>query len=127
MVKNIQTEVKALNTISRDTSVKGDIESTGDMRIDGFLEGNLNCKGRLVIGPEAKIKGIVRCKVGDVMGFIEGEITSEDLLSLKSSAIVKGDIVMGKLSVEPGASFTGKCSMVGDKKEVVPEVKKTTK
>jgi len=124
----IQTEVKTLNTISRDTTVKGDIESSGDIRIDGVLEGNLNCKGRVVVGPEAKIKGVIRCKIGDVMGTIEGEISVEDLLSLKSTCLVKGDIAMGKLSVEPGAQFTGKSSMGGDKKEApIPEVKKIIK
>ena len=125
MAKSIQTEVKTLNTISRDTSVKGDIESSGDIRIEGVLEGNLNCKGRVVVGPEATIKGVIRCKIGDVMGTIEGEISVEDLLSLKSTCLVKGDISMGKLSVEPGARFTGKSSMGGEKKETpIPEIKK---
>jgi cytoskeletal protein CcmA (bactofilin family) len=124
MAKIIQSEVKTLNTISRDTTVKGDIISDGDIRIDGILEGNLNCKGRLVVGPEAKIVGIISCKVGDVLGTVEGKISAVEVLSLKSSSIVKGDISMGKLSVEPGAKFTGKCSMGGEKKAIVPEEKK---
>lgn len=115
MAKNIQNEVKALNTVARDTRIKGDIESNGDIRIDGTLEGNLDCKGRVILGPEALVKGILRCKVGDIMGRVEGEIVATDLLNLKSSAVVTGDLTMGKLSVEPGAKFSGKCSMAGDK------------
>jgi cytoskeletal protein CcmA (bactofilin family) len=123
MAKNIQSEVKTLNTISLDSIVKGDIESAGDIRIDGLLEGNLICKGHVVIGPDAKIKGNIHCKIGDVMGVIEGGISVDDQLSLKKTAVVNGDISMGKLSVEPGAKFTGKCSMGGDKKVSAAEEK----
>lgn len=119
MLKNDQPEVSAINTISRNTKVKGDIDAAGDLRIDGDLEGNLNCKGRVVVGADASIKGIVKCKTGDILGTVEGELIVDDLLSLKSTAFVNGNITMGKLSVEPGANFTGKCSMNGEPSRAV--------
>ena len=107
----IQNEVKALNTIAKDTMIKGDIKSDGDIRIDGSLEGNLECKGRVVLGPDARVKGTVRCRLADIMGNLEGEIFASELMTLKNTAVINGDLTMGKLSVEPGAQFTGKCSM----------------
>ena len=111
MSKPIINEFKALNTIAQDTKIKGNIESNGDIRLDGQLEGNLDCKGRVVVGPEAKVKGTIICKNAEIMGEIEGEIIVSDLLSLKSTANIAGDLTMGKLSVEPGAKFVGSCKM----------------
>ncbi len=113
MSKPVINEFKALNTIAQDTRIKGNIESNGDIRLDGQLEGDIDCKGRVVIGPEAKVKGTIRCKNGEIMGLIEGEIIVADLLSLKSTANISGDLTMGKLSVEPGARFVGNCRMHG--------------
>jgi cytoskeletal protein CcmA (bactofilin family) len=116
MAKPIISEVKALNTFAQDTKIIGNIESDGDIRIDGALEGNLNCKGRVVVGPEARIKGTIYAGNAEILGYVEGEITVIDLLSLKSSAVINGDLIMGKFSVEPGSSFSGNCKMNGSKK-----------
>ncbi len=120
MPKPVISEVKALNTIAQDTKIKGDIESEGDIRIDGILEGDLDCKGRVVVGPDSKIHGTIRCSSAEIMGFIKGEIIVKDLLSLKASTSITGNLTMGKLSVEPGARFVGQCKMVSDEK-AVPE------
>ena len=87
MSKPVISEVKALNTIAQDTKIKGNIESDGDIRIDGILEGDLDCKGRVVVGPDSKINGTIRCTSAEIMGFIHGEIVVKDLLSLKASAL----------------------------------------
>ena len=120
MLKPIINEVKALNTIAQDTKIKGNIESNGDIRIDGILEGDLDCKGRVVVGPDSKIKGTIRCTTAEIMGFVTGEIIVKELLSLKGSATITGNLTMGKLSVEPGARFVGNCKMINDDK-AVPE------
>ena len=120
MSKPIINEVKALNTIAQDTKIKGNIESDGDIRIDGILVGDLDCKGRVVVGPDSRINGTIRCGSGEIMGFVNGEIIVRDLLSLKGSAIITGNLTMGKLSVEPGARFVGHCKMINDEK-IVPE------
>jgi cytoskeletal protein CcmA (bactofilin family) len=116
-------EVKALNTFAQDTKLKGNIESRGDLRIDGQLEGTLNCLGRVVIGPDAKITGTLSCKNAEIFGNIEGDIIVSDLLSLKSSAVIMGNLTMGKLSVEPGAKFNGQCKMAAINGESLENVK----
>jgi cytoskeletal protein CcmA (bactofilin family) len=113
MAKPIIKEVKALNTFAQDTKIVGNIESDGDIRIDGVMEGKLNCKGRVVIGPEANIKGTIHASNAEILGNVEGKITVIDLLSLKATAVIFGDLIMGKFSVEPGARFTGNCKMNG--------------
>ncbi|HZK94564.1 MAG TPA: polymer-forming cytoskeletal protein [Prolixibacteraceae bacterium] len=118
MSKPIINEVKALNTFAQDTKIIGDIESDGDIRMDGAMEGKLNCKGRVVIGPEALIKGTINAQNAEILGNVEGEINVIDLLTLKSTAVITGDLLMGKLSVEPGARFTGNCKMNGSEKSL---------
>lgn len=117
MGKPVINEVKALNTFAQDTKITGNIESKGDIRIDGQLEGTLDCKGRVVIGTDAKIKGSVHCNNAEVFGNVEGDIISVEMLSLKSSAVILGNLVMGKFSVEPGARFNGQCKMIAGETE----------
>jgi len=118
MAKPIINEVKALNTFAQDTKITGNIDSDGDIRLDGVLEGKLNCKGRVVIGPEARVKGTIFASNAEILGNVEGEITVIELLSLKATAVITGDLVMGKFSVEPGARFTGNCKMSGGEKSL---------
>lgn len=111
MAKYNEIETAAINLISNGTDITGDIKSTGDIRIDGTLSGNLATKGKVVIGPTGKVKGEVVCKNSEVSGTIEGKITVTQLLILKASSKILGDIVTSKLSIEPGAMFTGNCKM----------------
>jgi len=101
----------AINRIVEGTIIEGDIHSDSNDRIDGQFVGNINTKGRLVIGPTGKVEGTVNCENSEIEGFLKGKINIQQLLSLKSSAKVEGDIVTAKLSIEPGATFTGACSM----------------
>ncbi len=101
----------AVNLISQGTEITGDIKSTGDIRIDGVLNGNLVTKGKVVIGPTGRIKGEVECKNSEVSGVIDGKISVTQLLNLKVSSKINGTIITNKLSIEPGAIFTGNCSM----------------
>lgn len=101
----------AVNLISQGTEITGDVKSSGDIRIDGVLNGNLVTKGKVVIGPTGRIKGEVECKNSEVSGLIEGKITVSQLLNLKASSKINGTIITGKLSIEPGAVFTGNCAM----------------
>lgn len=104
---------QSINIISEGTTINGDLNASGDTRIDGTLIGNVESKGRLVIGPQGKVEGEINCNNIEVSGYIKGKITVSDLLNMKSSAIIYGDIVAGKLSVEPGSEFTGTCKMGG--------------
>ena len=111
MAKYNETDSTTINLISNGTDITGDIKSNGDIRIDGSLTGNLNTKGKVVIGPTGKVSGEVVCKNSEVSGIIEGRIIVSQLLNLKVSSRIKGDIVTSKLSIEPGAMFTGNCKM----------------
>lgn len=111
MAKYNETDNTTINLISSGTDITGDIKSTGDIRVDGSLTGSLNTKGKVVIGPTGKVNGEVICKNSEVSGVIEGKITVEQLLNLKASSKIFGDIATEKLSIEPGANFTGSCKM----------------
>jgi cytoskeletal protein CcmA (bactofilin family) len=111
MAKINETDSTSINLISSGTVITGDVKSNGDIRIDGTLKGNLNIKGKVVIGPTGKVSGEVICKNSEVSGFIEGKISVEQLLNLKASSKILGDIATSKLSIEPGARFSGNCKM----------------
>ena len=102
---------QAINLIGKGTKITGDIISDGDIRIDGELTGNLQSNGRTVIGVTGKVNGEVKCKNADISGFMKGKMAVEQLLSLKSSCKVYGEIQTGKISIEPGALFSGSCQM----------------
>lgn len=109
--KSSATDGASINLIGAGTAIVGDITSNGDVRIDGSLKGNITITGKLVVGPTGNIEGIIQCQNADVSGEINGKINVTELLSLKASARILGDIVTGKISIEPSATFTGTCSM----------------
>jgi cytoskeletal protein CcmA (bactofilin family) len=109
-----------LNRIVEGTEIVGDIKSDSNIRIDGKLKGTIITKGRLVIGPTGSIEGDITCENADIEGNFNGKISVNQLLSLKSTAKLTGDIHTSKLAIEPGASFTGTCSMGGTIKDIKP-------
>ena len=109
MVKNDFSP--AINMIGSGTIITGDIQSKGDIRVDGILKGSINTEGKVVLGANGTIEGDVVCQDADISGTINAKITVSKLLSLKATARLNGDIVTSKLSIEPGATFTGSCSM----------------
>ncbi len=115
MAKNIDIESKSNtpNTIVGGTHIKGEIRTEGDFRIDGTLQGSINCKGKIVIGQTGSIDGEIFCQNADVSGKVKGQVSVEELLSLKTTADVNGDVTTNKISIEPGAKFTGSCNMEG--------------
>ena len=108
-----------LNRIVEGTRIEGTVTSDSNIRIDGEVKGNIQTKGRLVIGSKGKIKGEITCQNAEIEGIIEGKIMVEDLLSLKSSARLDGEIFTAKLAIDPGASFTGSCQMGSKVKQMI--------
>ena len=100
-----------VNMIGTGTTINGDIQSKGDIRVDGTLKGSVTTEGKVVLGRDGVIEWDVVCKNADVSGILKAKITVSQLLSLKTSAKLNGDITTNKLSIEPGAEFTGSCSM----------------
>ncbi len=99
------------NRIVEGTKIKGDINTQGDFRLDGELLGNFTSTGKLVIGPEGSIIGDIVCKNCDIEGAFNGKLDIDELLNIKSRAKIKGEVLVGKLSIEPGAEFIATCSM----------------
>lgn len=123
---NVESDSNAINIIGVGTEITGDINTNGDIRIDGFLSGNIVTEGKLVVGETGKIKGEIHCKNSEVLGMIEGKIQVKELVTLKSSARIYGDIVTQKLSIEPGSLFTGNCNMNEDAVKDVKTDKQST-
>lgn len=118
MAKNNTSETPSVNIIGAGTSIEGDVVSNGDMRIDGSLTGTINVKGKLVVGPSGAIQGEIICQNADVSGTIRGKIGVAELLVLKASSKLTGDIITNKIAIEPGALFSGSCSMGGVVKDI---------
>ena len=110
----MEMESTAINIITDGTLVKGDITATGDFRLDGTLEGNIQLNGKLVVGDSGVVNGNVLCQNANIIGTVNGNLSVKELLSLHASARVRGDILINKLSIEPGAVFTGKCCMLDE-------------
>lgn len=100
-----------LNIIVAGTNISGEIKPNGDIRIEGTVIGTIISKGKVVIGQTGLVEGEIFCQNADVSGRINGNITISELLSLKSTANIDGNIVTKKLATEPGANFSGLCSM----------------
>ncbi|OUD37203.1 polymer-forming cytoskeletal protein [Flavobacterium sp. CHNK8] len=99
------------NRIVEATTITGDISSKADFRLDGNLIGNFHSEGKIVIGPLGSVKGDIICKSADIEGKFEGKIQVTELLNIKATARINGEVLVGKLSVEPGADFTATCTM----------------
>jgi cytoskeletal protein CcmA (bactofilin family) len=111
-------KVMEINVVAKNTAIIGDIISEGDFRIDGTLEGNIKTKGRVIIGISGSVKGKIDAVNSDIEGKFSGDLLVQETLTIKATAIISGDVVIGKLSVEPGATFNASCSMKGAIKEL---------
>lgn len=103
--------------LEKDSSFKGEFKSECDFRVDGNFEGSIETNGKVVIGKNGLVEGTVVCSSADIEGAINGTIHVKDLLSIRSTGEVKGDVVMSKLVVESGAIFNAKSSMKDENAE----------
>lgn len=112
------------NTLSAATTVKGDIMTDADFRLDGKVDGNVTCKGKIVLGPKGRVTGNIITTNAEILGEVDGTIQVNGKLVLKSSAIIKGDITTKTLEIEPNARFNGSCMMTDDKQmTALPEAR----
>ena len=116
--KTQKPKVMEINVVAKNTAIIGDIISEGDFRIDGTLEGNIKTKGRVIIGVSGSVKGKIDAVNSDIEGKFSGDLLVQETLTIKGTAVISGDVVIGKLSVEPGATFNASCSMRGAIKEL---------
>src|ERR1044072_3053743 len=101
----------AATLIAAGTTLKGDISSNGDIRIDGTLQGNIQCQAKVIIGSNGSVEGDISGQQADIMGKVAGTIKVKELLQLKGGSHVNGNLYAGKLQIEPSANFNGQCHM----------------
>ncbi len=106
------------NIISQGTKMVGDLSSEGDFRIDGIIEGNIKTSGKVVVGKSGFVKGNLNGTDAYFEGKFSGKLELSGTLTLKDSAFIEGEVIAGKLAVEPGATFNVTCVMKGTVKEI---------
>lgn len=112
---------KEQNKIAQGTKIKGNIEGMGSFRIDGQVDGTVQTPGKVVIGKEGFINGELECENADIEGKFSGTLQISGTLTLRSTAVIEGEATVGKLAVEPGATFNATCSMRGAMKAITHE------
>ena len=100
----------SFNLIAQGTEITGDVNTTGDLRIDGQVQGNVSCTAKLVIGEGGKILGNIDCNSGEISGTVSGQIVAKEILQLNRSSSIQGDIEAMRFIVEDGASIKGRCT-----------------
>jgi cytoskeletal protein CcmA (bactofilin family) len=116
--KQMTEGASSQNIIAQGTKMIGDFTSEGDFRIDGTIEGNIKTSGKVVVGKAGLIKGTLNGTDAYFEGKFSGKLTLSGTLTLKSSAHIEGEVMVGKLAVEPGATFNVTCAMKGAVKEM---------
>jgi cytoskeletal protein CcmA (bactofilin family) len=110
--KKVAEEISnSTNTIGKGTVLEGNIETYGNIRIEGKVIGNIKSKSKIALGNSSHVEGNIIAQNADFEGEVKGRIEISEMLILKATAVVNGDIVTGKLVVEPGAVFNGTCKM----------------
>lgn len=109
--KNGTNDSQVPNIIAQGTSIVGDIISEGDFRIEGSIKGTIKAKGRVVVGKSGNVDGEITCSDVDVCGSVKGKLEVINHTALKDTAIFSGDLITKKISIEPGAVFSGTCQM----------------
>ncbi len=113
----VEIENSPINNITAGSVITGNVEANGDFRLDGYLKGNIKLTGKLVVGEAGCIEGNVVCQNANIIGNVIGNISVKELLSLYSTSSVRGDILINRLSIEPGAKFSGTCRMIDELKK----------
>lgn len=113
----------ALNSLVQGTVVDGSVNSKNDFRVDGTIKGKLFCDAKVIIGPTGLVEGEIRCKNAMIEGKFEGILNVSEVLNIRESAKVSGDITYNKLIVQSGALVTGNFNVVGEKRVNMGEQK----
>lgn len=117
--KRVAEEISnSSNTIGKGTVLEGNIETYGNIRIEGKVIGNVKSKSKIALGNSSNIQGNIVAQNADIEGEVKGKIEISELLILKATAIINGEIITGKLVVEPGAVFNGTCRMGAAVKDI---------
>ena len=120
--KKAHPESFSASIIGAGNTITGNIAADGDIRIDGTVKGNVYSKAKILVGADGLIEGNIHCREADITGHVNGNINTQEILHLKGSAAVSGDIHTAKLFIEPTVSFNGQCHMGANIVELKPEM-----
>ncbi|WP_165020275.1 polymer-forming cytoskeletal protein [Dysgonomonas sp. ZJ279] len=107
---------KKYSVLSEGVTVTGEVKIKDDLRVDGNVEGNISCEGKVIIGPNGCVSGNIESKSIELMGKVNGNILVHDIIVLKSSSYYDGDITALNIEIEAGANFFGNCKMINNRK-----------
>jgi cytoskeletal protein CcmA (bactofilin family) len=113
MTESNSFDTNAIDRIAEGSIFEGNITSPQGIRIDGTVKGSIKCDGKIVVGKNGVVEGEIECIQADIEGTLKSSIKVEDLLELKSTSSLYGEIITGRLSIEAGATFTGNSNMGG--------------
>ncbi|HSZ24716.1 MAG TPA: polymer-forming cytoskeletal protein [Cytophagaceae bacterium] len=109
--KELEQLGNASTIIAKNAVIEGNMETVGNLRIEGKLVGHIRCKAKVAMGDSSLIEGNIVTQNAEIAGCIKGQIEVTDLLILKPTAVIEGDIIAGKIMIEVGAIFNGTCKM----------------
>jgi cytoskeletal protein CcmA (bactofilin family) len=116
---------KLLNLIGTGTTIKGDIQCSGDIRIDGVVEGNIEVSQKLVVGPSGKVTGDITGSQVSISGSVIGNVHADESAVLHGQSSVTGDIQTKQIIIEQGGVFNGRCKMGDNLNSVKPKINET--
>lgn len=102
------------SVIGQTVTLRGEMSGSGDLFLDGTFEGTIQLmESRLTIGPNARVSADVRVKDLVVFGTLLGNVEATGRIELRQTAVMQGDLVASRLSVEESASMRGKVELTG--------------
>lgn len=108
----IQSNAGSLyNSLTAGSKIIGTIITDSDIRVDGTIEGDVKCVGKIVVGENGRVVGTMECQNAEIMGFVDGKVDAKQSLALRATSHIEGEIHTQSLTVEPNAVFNGSCVM----------------
>lgn len=99
--------------IGKSVTINGQISSREDVSLDGLVEGKISLpESRLTLGPNARIKADIEAQDVVIYGLVEGNIRATGRIELRESAILRGDLVAARLSIEENTTLKGKVELL---------------
>ena len=95
--------------IGKSVVIKGELSGSEDLYLDGQVEGSIELRDHnLTVGPNGSVKANVSAKGVVIQGKLEGSLTASERVELRQSAVVTGDVMTQRISIEEGAFLKGK-------------------
>lgn len=116
--KEMEELSNSSNIIGKGTTLEGNIETFGNIRVEGKVIGNIKTKSKVALGHSSYVEGGVLAQNAEIAGHITGSVEITEVLVLKATSVIEGDVISNRLIVESGATFNGKCKMGIKSKEI---------